>query len=55
VTHGTNRVVGTHPESIVEGACDALSRQETISATIPGWDGHAAERIIALLHHNQLL
>jgi UDP-N-acetylglucosamine 2-epimerase (non-hydrolysing) len=46
VTMGTNRIVGNDPEKITAAAFDALSEDAKITATIPLWDGHAAERIV---------
>ena len=45
---GTNRVVGTDPETIVAAAVDALSRSWS-PAEIPLWDGKAGERIADVL------
>jgi UDP-N-acetylglucosamine 2-epimerase (non-hydrolysing) len=50
VTLGTNRVVGTDPEKITAGALAALAEKPGQPVTIPLWDGHTAERIIADLH-----
>ncbi len=49
VTHGTNRVVGTDPAAIVEHAQRVLTQPRPKQPAIPGWDGHAAERIISVL------
>lgn len=49
VTHGTNRVVGTQPDAILAAAADVLSRPLPAPARIPGWDGHAAERVVEVL------
>jgi UDP-N-acetylglucosamine 2-epimerase (non-hydrolysing) len=49
VTHGTNRVVGTRPDKIVAAARDVLSQPLPARPSIPGWDGHAAERIVLYL------
>lgn len=45
---GTNRVVGTDPFVVEEAAQKALSESRN-PATIPLWDGHAAERVAAVL------
>ena len=48
VTHGTNRVVGTRTADIVKGFEQSLGG--TTSARMPElWDGHAAERIAAVI------
>jgi UDP-N-acetylglucosamine 2-epimerase (non-hydrolysing) len=45
---GTNRVVGTDPDAIARAARLALA-EERLPAEIPLWDGHAAERIAAVM------
>ncbi len=45
---GTNLVVGTDPEAIAAAALDALARKWS-PAEIPLWDGHAADRVAAVL------
>ena len=48
VSAGTNRVVGTRTESIVAGVSESLA--STVPGRIPDlWDGHAADRIAAVL------
>ena len=49
VTHGTNRIVGTSPDRIVEEATRALTEQQPGGTRPPLWDGHAAERIVAII------
>jgi UDP-N-acetylglucosamine 2-epimerase (non-hydrolysing) len=49
VTHGTNRIVGTSPDRIVTEAIRALSEERRTVSRPPLWDGHAAERIVAIL------
>jgi len=49
VTEGTNTVVGTAREAIVNGAAAALDRRDIRSTAPVGWDGHAAERIVDIL------
>jgi UDP-N-acetylglucosamine 2-epimerase (non-hydrolysing) len=49
VTVGTNRLVGTQPERIVDEARDAL-RHGVAGAKVPDrWDGRAAERIAQVI------
>ncbi len=48
ITDGTNHLVGTNPEAIVEEAMKALERPRQ-PASIPLWDGHAGERIADVL------
>jgi UDP-N-acetylglucosamine 2-epimerase (non-hydrolysing) len=50
VSHGTNQVVGTDPDRIVE----AWARKRTATPPLeppPNWDGRAAERIVAVLRN----
>jgi UDP-N-acetylglucosamine 2-epimerase (non-hydrolysing) len=49
VTLGTNKVVGSDPEKIVAAAFTALHEPARKPASIPLWDGHTAERILAEL------
>jgi UDP-N-acetylglucosamine 2-epimerase (non-hydrolysing) len=49
VTLGTNRVIGSQPETIVAQARERLRQPMPPKPAIPGWDGHAAERIVAAL------
>jgi UDP-N-acetylglucosamine 2-epimerase (non-hydrolysing) len=49
VTLGTNRVIGSQPETIVAQARERLRQAMPPKPAIPGWDGHAAERIVAAL------
>ncbi len=49
VTCGTNRVVGTDTERIIEGCREALGQVPRATARPPLWDGHAAERIVSVL------
>jgi UDP-N-acetylglucosamine 2-epimerase (non-hydrolysing) len=49
VTLGTNRIVGTDPEKIVVAALAALDEPIRTNISIPLWDGHAADRIVAAL------
>jgi len=48
VTHGTNRVVGTRTADIVEGFEQALAAPPP--PRMPElWDGHAAQRVAAVI------
>jgi UDP-N-acetylglucosamine 2-epimerase (non-hydrolysing) len=49
VSHGTNRIVGTDPRSIVAAALHVLDAPQRRSAVPPLWDGHAAARIVKTL------
>jgi UDP-N-acetylglucosamine 2-epimerase (non-hydrolysing) len=49
VTMGTNAVVGTDPEKIISAAFVALNETDRRAVSIPLWDGHTAERILAAL------
>lgn len=50
VTHGTNTVVGTDPVRILEAAHQILSGDGYMAPPPPpGWDGHAAERIVQIV------
>ena len=49
VDAGTNRVVGTQPDAIMEAARRALELPRGIGVTPQFWDGRAAERIVSIL------
>ncbi|MGH7380765.1 MAG: non-hydrolyzing UDP-N-acetylglucosamine 2-epimerase [Candidatus Methylomirabilales bacterium] len=49
VTLGTNAVVGTDPNRILAAARRVLKRDWPCGILPEGWDGHAAERIAAVL------
>ncbi|MEP6570134.1 MAG: UDP-N-acetylglucosamine 2-epimerase (non-hydrolyzing) [Acidobacteriota bacterium] len=49
VTLGTNKIVGTDPEKILAAAFAALEESAKPAISIPLWDGHTAERILAAL------
>jgi UDP-N-acetylglucosamine 2-epimerase (non-hydrolysing) len=51
VTQGTNRIVGTSPDRIVEEAMAVLGAPRAAMSRPPLWDGHAAERIVAILRN----
>src|SRR2546422_201233 len=48
VEMGTNTVVGTDTTKIITAAFAALNQTERQLVSIPLWDGHAAERILAV-------
>jgi UDP-N-acetylglucosamine 2-epimerase (non-hydrolysing) len=48
-THGSNEVVGTDAERVVEGALRALEATTPLVARPPHWDGAASTRIVARL------
>ncbi len=46
ISHGTNVLVGTNPQTITNAAFEILENKTSTGAKIPPlWDGHAAERI----------
>lgn len=49
ITHGTNVLVGTATERIVSETWRVLDTRTTAPAPPPLWDGHAAERLVAVL------
>ncbi len=49
VSHGTNRVIGTRCEAILEEVRQTLRRPMPGAVTPPLWDGSAATRIVAIL------
>ncbi len=49
VTMGTNKIVGTDTARIVAAASAALAETPREPVSIPLWDGHTAERIVAAL------
>ena len=52
VTSGTNVVVGTDPELIVEEALRVLERPPVVPCVPELWDGRAGERIVAVLERD---
>ncbi len=48
ITHGTNRLIGSDPSAIA-AAMAAIRQRQPRSELPPFWDGHAAERIVAVL------
>ena len=52
VTSGTNTVVGTDPELIVEEALSVLEGVPAVPRVPELWDGHAGERIVAVLERD---
>jgi UDP-N-acetylglucosamine 2-epimerase (non-hydrolysing) len=51
---GTNRLVGTDPDKIVQEAADALDAPATAARTPELWDGKAAARIWDVLEARAL-
>ncbi len=49
ITMGTNTIVGSDPAKITAAAIIALNESGKQPASIPLWDGHTAERILAAL------
>jgi UDP-N-acetylglucosamine 2-epimerase (non-hydrolysing) len=49
IAHGTNRVIGTDPDAIVNAALATLDARVPRTGPPPLWDGRAAERIVGVL------
>jgi UDP-N-acetylglucosamine 2-epimerase (non-hydrolysing) len=49
ITAGTNRLVGVNPQAILAAVHDLRSPSGDATPIPPLWDGHAAERIVAVL------
>jgi UDP-N-acetylglucosamine 2-epimerase (non-hydrolysing) len=49
VTHGTNRVIGSSPDRVISEAIKAVQSVRYASAAPPLWDGHASQRIVAII------
>ena len=49
VTHGTNSVIGTEKNGVIEGINKALHSNNSIKPAPPLWDGRAADRIIRIM------
>jgi len=52
VTHGTNRLVGTTRDGIINGSLEALRDHSPTARVPPFWDGKAAERIVNILSNS---
>jgi UDP-N-acetylglucosamine 2-epimerase (non-hydrolysing) len=54
IKYGTNRLVGTDPSALIHHATEVLRgagpSRDSIHGIPPLWDGHAAERIVEILH-----
>jgi UDP-N-acetylglucosamine 2-epimerase (non-hydrolysing) len=49
VTHGTNRVIGSSPDRVISEAIKVVESARRAPAAPPLWDGHASERIVAII------
>lgn len=49
VTHGTNKIVGSSPEKILEEARRVLTNSQPTQIQPPLWDGKASQRIVSIL------
>ena len=49
VTHGTNRVIGTAPETIIQETVRVLENPRPALPAPPLWDGNASDRIVSIL------
>jgi UDP-N-acetylglucosamine 2-epimerase (non-hydrolysing) len=54
VTHGTNRIIGTDPGTIVKEALQTLAHPPHPPGPPPLWDGQAARRIVGILLGHRL-
>ena len=55
VTHGTNRLIGSAPDRVVDEALQALAQPPRRNGAPPLWDGHASERIIEILDQHRIV
>ena len=55
VESGTNRVVGTDPDTVLAAARAALATSQAEPRVPELWDGHAGERIVAVLQRDASL
>lgn len=46
---GTNRLLGNEPKAILPAVADVLGQERAAASVPPLWDGHAADRIVAVL------
>lgn len=53
VKYGTNKVVGTSRNKIVDASLEALNGEFKVTTAPPLWDGKAAERIVGVLLKSQ--
>jgi UDP-N-acetylglucosamine 2-epimerase (non-hydrolysing) len=52
LTHGTNTLVGRDPERLASAIRSALTAPHREASAIPLWDGHAADRLVAVILRN---
>lgn len=55
VDHGTNQVVGTNPQNILEGFREIEANPDKAYEVPEKWDGHAGERIFEILQRPGIL
>jgi len=53
ITHGTNRVIGSDPNRLVDESLKTLADPPRPHRALPLWDGHAAERIVDILDESR--
>jgi UDP-N-acetylglucosamine 2-epimerase (non-hydrolysing) len=52
IEQGTNRLVGTDPEQILQAAVETLDRPPRLMAPPEFWDGRASARILDVLERS---
>jgi UDP-N-acetylglucosamine 2-epimerase (non-hydrolysing) len=53
VTEGTNRIVGTTPQKVIEESLHVLDGHQKVGRMPKLWDGKAAERIVRIILENR--